>query len=304
MMTCTRCMMSETQLIYQIADEIIVLHLDRGVEPSSVRRCLAKYTPFECTSLPEGIGPVLDVWGGCALAREAEDTLIEEVEDINYHSHVWSRPSGETYIEMTHAGLLVSALLSPSWAHLQLSVPLDSLRHRHLIDRLVMIAFSVATTPKGMLKVHASVIELRGRALIFMGVSGTGKSTHSRLWLTHIPGAQLLNDDEPIVRIMPSGQIRVYGCPWSGSTPCYRNEWADVVAFVHLYQAPHNELTKLSGRDAFNSLFSSCAFLSSRADMRMRTFTNVADVLECIPVYRLDNRPELEAVRLTHSLLS
>jgi serine kinase of HPr protein (carbohydrate metabolism regulator) len=51
------------------------------------------------------------------------------------------------------------------------------------------------------LKLHASVIEKEGRALLFLGKSGTGKSTHSRLWQQYVPGCSLLNDDEPVVRV-------------------------------------------------------------------------------------------------------
>lgn len=53
--------------------------------------------------------------------------------------------------------------------------------------------------------VHSSVISLDGRAVLFLGESGTGKSTHTRLWREHIPGARLLNDDSPIIRIAPEG---------------------------------------------------------------------------------------------------
>ena len=140
--------------------------------------------------------------------------------------------------------------------------------------------------------------------MIFLGVSGTGKSTHSRLWRQFVPGARLLNDDEPIVRIMDDGEVRVYGCPWSGSTPCYRNASARVVAFVHLSQSPENKLTKLRGRDSFDSIYSSSAFLHSDKVRHLATSDTVADVLERVPVYRLDCRPDEAAVRLTEALLA
>lgn len=60
---------------------------------------------------------------------------------------------------------------------------------------------------------------------------------HSRLWLEHIPDSDLLNDDNPIVRFYPTGEVIVYGSPWSGKTPCYRNEAVPVGAFVRLKQA-------------------------------------------------------------------
>ena len=190
------------------------------------------------------------------------------------------------------------------WKEVRSDVLLDDPSAFFFINRLIMIAYGVAIAPKHMLKVHASVTELNGRALIFLGVSGTGKSTHSRLWRQFVPGARLLNDDEPIVRIMDDGEVRVYGCPWSGSTPCYRNASAHVVAFVHLYQSSENKLTKLRGRDSFDSIYSSSAFLHSDKVRHLATFDTVVDVLERVPVYRLDCRPDEEAVRLTEALLA
>ena len=57
---------------------------------------------------------------------------------------------------------------------------------------------------------------------MLLGKSGTGKSTHSRLWLKYIPDTKLLNDDNPAVRIMDNNTIMIYGTPWSGKTPCYK----------------------------------------------------------------------------------
>ena len=85
---------------------------------------------------------------------------------------------------------------------------------------------------------------------------------------------------------------------------CYRNASARVVAFVHLYQSSENKLTKLRGRDSFDSIYSSSAFLHSDKVRHLATFDTVADVLERVPVYRLDCRPDEAAVRLTEALLA
>lgn len=287
-------------LIYQIAEEFIILHTD---SPEVVRQTFGKYAPFEREHLPNDRQPILEVWGGTTIEITPEDSLVEEVDDYAFYSRVYRRSSGEICIEMNAYGQTIRGLVSPDWHHLQLSMPLDYRPGFALIDRLIMVAYSVATSQLGCIKVHASVIELGGRAIVLMGVSGTGKSTHSRLWLEHVPGATLLNDDEPIIRQMPDGVVRVYGCPWSGSTPCYRDAWAEVAAFVHLYQAPYNELTKLPTREAFASLYGSCAFMHASPEVQLAVFDSVADILGQIAVYRLDNRPELDAVKLTHALL-
>ena len=164
-------------------------------------------------------------------------------------------------------------------------------------------AFGMAAANHQTIKLHASVIEKGGKALVFMGKSGTGKSTHSRNWLKFVPECTLLNDDEPIVRVMNDGSARIYGAPWSGSTPCYRNEFAEVAAFVRLYQNPQNKLTRLKGVNAFASVFQSAAILRSDKENRELVISTVNDILKQVPVYRLDNRPDREAVSLTETLM-
>ena len=82
-----------------------------------------------------------------------------------------------------------------------------------------------------------------------------GNCTHTRLWREHIPGAELLNDDSPIIRATDSEAL-VHGSPWSGKTPCYRNESCPIAAVVRLSQASHNRIRRLRpiesiGRTAF-----------------------------------------------------
>lgn len=79
------------------------------------------------------------------------------------------------------------------------------------------MSFGIAHNPHSI-AIHSSVIVHSGRAVLFLGESGTGKSTHTRLWREHIPGAQLLNDDSPIVRVV-EGVPTVFGSPWSGKHP-------------------------------------------------------------------------------------
>lgn len=160
----------------------------------------------------------------------------------------------------------------------------------------------MASVHRQTLKIHASVIEEGGRALIFLGESGTGKSTHSRLWQEHVPGCTLLNDDEPILRLMDDGSVRVFGAPWSGSTPCYRNASAEVAAFVHLYQSPENRLTRLRGVQAYASLFKSAGIMRSDRENRALASDLLSEILGKVPAYRLDNRPDQEAVSLARTL--
>ncbi len=284
---------------YQIAEQYLCMeHEDLGL----LRQALGKYEAFVQDNIPEGATPILTVLADASVAAEATDVEIEYVQDTFFESRVARRSDGSFYLHITYHGRVVEGIASADWGRLRLRADWTDLRYSYLIDRLIMICFTMVTLPLGYLKVHASVTELHGRALVLMGVSGTGKSTHSRLWRQYVPGCSLLNDDEPIVRRV-GDRVIVYGCPWSGSTPCYRNESAEVAAFVHLFQAPENKLTRMSGRQSFDSLFTSCAFMTSLPENQYQVFDAVARVLEVAPVYRLDNRPEQAAVELTRTLI-
>jgi hypothetical protein len=91
---------------------------------------------------------------------------------------------------------------------------------------------------------------------MFLGKSGTGKSTHSSLWLKYIEGTELMNDDNPVVRLI-DGKPWVFGSPWSGKTPCYKNVKAPIGAIVQLSQAPYNKISPLKGLKAYAALIPS-----------------------------------------------
>ena len=124
------------------------------------------------------------------------------------------------------------------------------------IDNAVMVMFALATAQKGTALFHAAAVSYDSRGYMFLGKSGTGKSTHAGLWVRHIEGAVLMNDDNPVVRIS-GGQAVVYGSPWSGKTPCYRNVSYPLGGIVLLSQAPYNQIRRLKGIEAYVALESS-----------------------------------------------
>ena len=253
--------------------------------------------------LPEGVEPLFSFSGGVELDTKKRTALLEDKTSEGVRAQVYHTDDRQLLLELTISRRHQALCVDRSWRTIVSDVLLDDPSAAVFINRLIMIAFGVAIAPHRMLKMHASVTVLDGQALLFLGVSGTGKSTHSRLWRKFVPGATLLNDDEPIVRVLEDGEVRVYGCPWSGSTPCYKNESARIKAFVYLYQSPENKLSRLRGRDSFDAIYSSSAFLHSDKVRHLAMFDTVADVLERIPVYRLDCRPDEEAVSLTRQLL-
>ena len=161
------------------------------------------------------------------------------------------------------------------------------------------IAYGVVTAPFETVAIHTSTIVCKGKAILFLGESGTGKSTHTRLWQEHIEGATLLNDDSPILRII-DGKPWIYGSPWSGKTPCYRNESYPLAACVRLSQAPYNQIKKLSIAQGYGALHPSCPPDFAYSDELYDCISGVlSTLLSTVPVYHLACLPNTEAARLS-----
>lgn len=286
------------QLIYEIAGHQLMLNTPNAEVTVGL---IPSFAPFRVNS--EGEGNLLfQLWGSreVAIPSGAPDDTMEvdgaafEVYHVNGSVTVLMRDNKSEH------RFSISANRETVITDITLVKPYES----QFMAYFLRAAFGMAAAHHNTIKMHASVIEKGGQALVFLGKSGTGKSTHSRLWQEFVPDSQLLNDDEPIVRLLNDGSVVVYGAPWSGSTPCYKNASAQVSAFVRLYQSPENKLSKLKGVHAFASLFESVAILRSNKENRELISTTISDILGQVQVYRLDNRPNREAVALTQSLMA
>lgn len=163
----------------------------------------------------------------------------------------------------------------------------------------IWVGFGIMTASKGTIAIHSSCIVSQERAVIFLGESGTGKSTHTRLWRENIPGAVLLNDDSPIIRVI-DGTVWVYGSPWSGKTPCYKVERYPLSACVRLSQAPYNKILKLHIIKGYAALHPSCP-PEFAYDERIYSHISatLGKMLKSVPVYSLECLPDAEAAQLS-----
>lgn len=163
---------------------------------------------------------------------------------------------------------------------------------------MLWITVGLALLPVSGVAVHTSVIVWKGQCVLFLGESGTGKSTHTSLWLKHIPDTFLLNDDSPIVRLVDGTPI-AFGSPWSGKTPMYRNEKYPIAAIVRLSQAPHNKIQRLNRLKAFGALLPSCPPSFAHDEVLMDGLCRIiSGIIEKIPVFHLECLPDEAAARL------
>lgn len=173
------------------------------------------------------------------------------------------------------------------------------------LNNALMMTYAFAGADQKTVLMHASVIrENEDEAYLCLGVSGTGKSTHTSNWLKWVPNTDLMNDDNPVVRVCDDDVVRVYGSPWSGKTPCYRNIQAPVGAFLQLKQAPYNEIARQSVIEGFASLLPSCSVMKWDKRDYVGTCDTVSAILERVPTYFLENLPDLDAVKMSYKAMT
>lgn len=145
------------------------------------------------------------------------------------------------------------------------------------------------------LLLHASLIDFDGSGILFVGNSGIGKTTQAELWHRHL-GADILNGDKALVRLV-DGTWYAYGLPWRGSSPYCINRRVPLKAIVALGQAPDNRIVSLPEPAArvlphvFLPVWDSAA-----AAMALE---NASELLETVPCWQLQCRPDEDAVQLT-----
>ena len=164
-------------------------------------------------------------------------------------------------------------------------------------------AYTMMGLWQGVQLVHTSTVVWHGQAVLCLGESGTGKSTHTRLWRENIEGSFLLNDDSPVVSVR-DGKVEVYGSPWSGKTPCFRTDHYPVAAFLRLRQAKENRIKRLSTIEAFCALQPSCPPATSHDTLLLdRQSDFVGDMISRVPAYILECLPNGDAARLSNTTI-
>jgi len=171
------------------------------------------------------------------------------------------------------------------------------------LNNAMMLIFAFAGCWKQALLIHASVVRHKEKAYAFIAKSGTGKSTHSNLWLNNIPGCDLVNDDNPVVRVI-NDEVFLFGSPWSGKTPCYRQLKVKLGAIVRIDRAKKNSIDKESPVAGFASLLPSCSSMKWDKDIFGAICDNVTMVLERVNIYTLHCLPDKEAAELCHQTVT
>ena len=150
---------------------------------------------------------------------------------------------------------------------------------------------------------HGSVIAVDGVGYLFTAKSGTGKSTHTRLWRQVFgPRAQMVNDDKPFLRITDRG-VTACGSPWNGKHGLGANVEVPLRAICLLERGDENRISPIPAKDAVFMLLQQ----SSRPQdpRHMPKYLDLLDRLsQGVRFYRLSCNMSPEAARVAYDAMS
>lgn len=144
---------------------------------------------------------------------------------------------------------------------------------------------------------HGAVIEFDSNAYMFTAPSGTGKTTHIKLWKKlYGTRVRIINGDKPIIRLI-NGEYFAYGTPWCGKEHFNRNAKAPLKGIVLLSRAPENSVESVSGSE-FNPFLIKQVYMPKNPSRIMKTLEFVDGMFSKVPLYSLKCNISLDAAKV------
>ena len=144
---------------------------------------------------------------------------------------------------------------------------------------------------------HGSAIAVDGMGYLFTAKSGTGKSTHTRLWRELLgKRAVMVNDDKPLIRISGDGAT-VYGTPWDGKHRLSNHISVPLKAVCFLQRAEENSIHDITKPEALPMLIQQ-AYRPADPDTLVKTL-RLIDRMN-VSFYQLSCNMEISAAELSY----
>ena len=150
---------------------------------------------------------------------------------------------------------------------------------------------------------HGSAIGLDGEGYLFTAKSGTGKSTHTRLWReTFGSRTVMVNDDKPLLQITEDG-VRVHGTPWNGKHKLGANMDIPLKAICILERGTENQIRQISPREALPMLLQQSYRPKDRAAMA-QLLELLGKLIAHVKLYKLQCNMDPQAAVISAAAMS
>jgi hypothetical protein len=161
--------------------------------------------------------------------------------------------------------------------------------NKYSFDAVLRIVHSLVLAPQGGLLLHSASAIRNGKAFLFAGISGAGKTTISRL---APPDATLLTDEISYVRKREVGYT-AYGTPFTGElAKLGENVSAPIAALYLLAQGPENRIDPVAPAEAARSLLANVLFFAEDEELVQSIFHSAFEFVSRVPVSRLTFVPD------------
>lgn len=282
------------EYFFKVAGFIFGVTVPAGTD---IEKLLPSFIPFRYSEIL-GKEPVFVFHVHHGMFPERHDTEYEFIdESLNDMGRVRVYSSAEGYlikISFRNDEMEYCAVSDCCFGRTDAYIDLNDRFAGDVVNSLIRMVYSQAIIPHGGISVHASSVILDGKAYLFMGKSGTGKSTHSRLWMKIFKGCKLMNDDNPTI-LVKDNVVMAAGTPWSGKTPCYIDVLAPVGGIVKLKQANFNTFLTCDGIQAFINMLSGCSVIKKNVSLQNEMHKILACVSELVTVGVMECLPDADA---------
>lgn len=156
---------------------------------------------------------------------------------------------------------------------------------------------------------HGAAISFRDKAYLFTAPSGTGKSTHIRLWKKYLKAeVDIINGDKPILSIEKTPdekrtEVRIYGTPWAGKEGWQKNRSAALHGICFINQSDKNTICPLKPEECLNMLIRQI-YLPADPTAAGLTLSLMDALVQQIPLYMLHCNISEEAVKCSMEALT
>ena len=290
------------KLCFKVADLCFSIEAPSA---SMIKKLLPSYAPFYVAEETVSNSMLHVIVNNGIVDANAEGEELGQFDCGGTNHGVYRLAEGYKVVISTVEGHLASAMkTNADFSECVISLFGDEDDQRFGLGNAMMLGFAFAAAYYNVVLMHASVTMNNGYGYLFLGESGTGKSTHSKLWRQYIEGSDLLNDDNPAVRVFDDGRVIVYGTPWSGKTPCYRNLQMPVGAYVRLEQYPENVIRQETRLETFASVLSSCSTMVWDKPSYDHITNTVSQIASKVSAYYLRSRADQEAALLSYRTIA
>lgn len=255
-----------------------------------------KLDPYRCTYCDAGQYAVT------FRNRRSEEALpdiegkVYEMQDGFFLRRVFALSGGGTmwqYVRKKSGETMLSFAVDCKWSEIVL-VEDHSVTAGQMAFEYLGHIFPACGLALDRLTFHGVLLEHNGYGLIISAPSGTGKTTHARLW-RDLKRALIINGDRAACR-KKDGIWTGFGIPWSGTSGEQINRSVPIKALVVLERGEENCAFQIKGQEAFGAVLPHVQCPAWDADLTGRMLGLMDDFLQNIPIIRLRCRPDGESV--------